>query len=309
MMNLTIKIASLKGGHMTSSTKATVRYDSAKVSGLNIAYREAGRPGSPKLVLLHGFPASSHQYRDLIRELGSRFHVIAPDYPGFGNSDSPDPKQYVYTFDNLAAVTESFLKAKGFDHYGLYVQDYGGPVGFRIVGRDSKKLDWLVIQNSNAYEVGFTAVWDGLRGALWKDRSQATEEPLKGFLTHDTIKMIYQHGAKDPSKISPDNWESDFGFMQRPHSVRINLDLFYDYRTNVDLYGQWQEFLRKQQPKTLIFWGQDDIFFTPAGGDAFMKDLPKAELHKLAAGHFAVEDHLDYISEHMVQFYDKNVAN
>jgi pimeloyl-ACP methyl ester carboxylesterase len=293
---------------MTSSTKVTVRYGSAKISGLNIAYREAGRPGSPKLVLLHGFPASSHQYRDLIRELGPRFHVLAPDYPGFGNSDSPDPKQYAYTFDNLAAVTESFLKAKGFDHYGLYVQDYGGPVGFRIVGRDRKKLDWLVIQNSNAYEVGFTAVWDGLRGALWKDRSAATEEPLKGFLTHDTIKMIYQHGAKDPSRISPDNWESDFGFMQRLHSVRINLDLFYDYRTNVGLYGQWQEFLRTQQPKTLIFWGQDDIFFTPEGGDAFMKDLPKAELHKLAAGHFAVEDHLDYISEHMVQFYDKNVA-
>jgi pimeloyl-ACP methyl ester carboxylesterase len=131
---------------------------------------------------------------------------------------------------------------------------------------------------------------------------------LKGFLAHDTIKMIYQHGAKDPSRISPDNWESDFGFMQRQHSVRINLDLFYDYRTNVGLYEQWQELLRKEQPKTLIFWGQDDIFFTPAGGDAFLKDLPNAELHKLAAGHFAVEDHLDYISEHMVQFYDKKVA-
>jgi pimeloyl-ACP methyl ester carboxylesterase len=293
---------------MTSGAMTPVTYSSIDIDGLKIAYREAGAPGKPKMVLLHGFPSSSHQYRDLIRSLSDRFHVIAPDYPGFGNSDTPDPAKYPYTFDNLAAVTEKFLAVKGFDRYGLYVQDYGGPVGFRIVGRHPEALEWLVVQNSNAYEVGFTAVWDGLRGALWKNRSLETEKPLEGFLTRDTIKAIYMQGAKQPEAISPDNWDSDFYFMQRPHSVRMNLDLFYDYRTNVGLYPKWQAFMRDRQPKTLIFWGQDDIFFTAAGGEAFLTDLPKAEIHRLAAGHFAVEDHLDYISDHMHSFYDKMVA-
>jgi pimeloyl-ACP methyl ester carboxylesterase len=293
---------------MTSGAVTPVTYSSIDIDGLKIAYREAGAPGKPKMVLLHGFPSSSHQYRDLIRSLSDRFHVVAPDYPGFGNSDTPDPAEYAYTFDNLAAVTEKFLAAKGFDRYGLYVQDYGGPVGFRIVGRHPEALEWLVVQNSNAYEVGFTAVWDGLRGALWKNRSRQTEEPLEGFLTRDTIKAIYMQGAKKPEAISPDNWDSDFYFMQRPHSVRMNLDLFYDYRTNVGLYPKWQAFMRERQPKTLIFWGQDDIFFTAAGGEAFLTDLPKAEIHRLAAGHFAVEDHLDYIADHIHSFYDKMVA-
>ena len=288
---------------------AAVAYGTIKIDGLNIAYREAGDPKNPKLVLLHGFPAGSHQYRDLIRSLAGKFHVIAPDYPGFGLSDMPDPATYAYTFDGISEVVGHFLAAKGFDHYGLFVQDYGGPVGFRIVGRNPKALDWLIIQNSNAYEVGFTAAWDGFRGALWKNRSPETEKPLEGFLTHDAIKSIYLHGAERPDLISPDNWESDSGFMQRPHAVRVNLDLFYDYRTNVDLYPEWQAFLRDQQPKTLIFWGQTDIFFTPAGGEAFLKDLPEAEMHRLKAGHFAVEDHLDYISGQMQRFYADKVAN
>lgn len=285
-----------------------VTFGTVNIDGLNIAYREAGDPRNPKLVLLHGFPASSHQYRNLIQALSGRFHVIAPDYQGFGNSDAPDPAAYHYSFDGLSETMEKFLAAKGFDHYGLFVQDYGGPVGFRIVGRNPKALDWLIIQNSNAYEEGFTAAWDGFRGALWKNRSAETEKPLAGFLTHDAIKGIYLHGSAHPELISPDNWESDYGFMQRANSVRINLDLFYDYRTNVALYPQWQTFLRDQQPKTLVFWGQDDVFFTPAGGEAFLRDLPKAELHRLAAGHFAVEDNLDLIANNMIRFYDDKVA-
>jgi pimeloyl-ACP methyl ester carboxylesterase len=285
-----------------------ITYGVVNVDGLSIAYREAGSANNPKLVLLHGFPASSHQYRDLIRALADRFHVVAPDYPGFGNSDTPDPATYGYTFDNLSTVIEKFLSLKGFDHFGLFVQDYGGPVGFRIVGRHPELLDWLIVQNSKAYEVGFTPAWDGFRGALWKNRSPETEKPLAAFLTQDAIKGIYLHGAKNPALISPDNWESDAGFMQRPNAVRINLDLFYDYRKNVELYPQWQAFLREHQPKTLIFWGQDDIFFTPAGGEAFLKDLPHAEIYRLDAGHFAVEDHLDFISRHIHVFYDKTVA-
>ena len=280
-----------------------VSYGTLNVDGLSIAYREAGRPGSPKLVLLHGFPASSHQYRDLVPALADRFHVIAPDYPGFGLSERPDPQIWAYTFDHLSEVIERFLQLKGFSRYGLYVQDYGGPVGFRIVTRNQDALEWLIIQNSNAYEVGFTAAWDGLRGALWKNQTPETEAPLHGFLTPETIKTIYLHGAERPELISPDNWESDSAFMQRQHAVRLNLDLFYDYRTNVPLYPAWQRLLRERQPQTLIFWGQSDIFFTPEGGDAYLADLPDAELHRLTAGHFAVEDHLDYIASQMKRFH------
>jgi pimeloyl-ACP methyl ester carboxylesterase len=291
-----------------SDVNVPVTYGTTDVAGVKIAYREAGHPANPKLVLLHGFPASSHQYRDLIRALADRFHVIAPDYPGFGHSDIPDPATYAYTFDGISEVIERFLALKGFDRYGLFVQDYGGPVGFRIVGRNPSALEWLIIQNSNAYEVGFTSAWDGLRGALWVDRSAETEQPLLGFLERETIKTIYLHGARRPELVSPDSWESDVAFMQRPNAQRVNLDLFYDYRTNVPLYPAWQAFLRERQPKTLIFWGQQDIFFTAEGGEAYLTDLPDAEMHRLDAGHFAVEDHLDYVARHIRRFYADKVV-
>ena len=291
-----------------SNDTTSVRFGTIPVDGLNIAYREAGDSKNPKLVLLHGFPASSHQYRDLVRALADQFHVIAPDYPGFGLSDVPDPAAWPYTFDRVAGAIERFLSLKGFDRYGLFVQDYGGPVGFRIVTRNPEALEWLIIQNSNAYEIGFTAAWDGLRHELWKKRTPEAEQPLLGFLTRETIKTIYLHGATRPELVSPDAWESDIAFMQRLNAVQLNLDLFYDYRTNVPLYPAWQAFLRERQPETIIFWGQDDIFFTKEGGDAYLADLPGAELHRLQAGHFAVEDHLDYIAAHMKRFYGAKVA-
>ena len=285
-----------------------VKFGTIEIDGIKIAYREAGDPSAPKLVLLHGFPASSHQYRNLIPALADRFHVIAPDYPGFGASEAPDPATFAYTFDHLAEITGKFLGAKGFDHYGLFAQDYGGPVGFRIVGADLKALDWLIIQNTNAYEEGFPSAWDGLRGALWKNRTRETEKPLEGFLTPAAIQSFYQHGSPHPELVSPDNWTYDSGLMARPNSVRINLDLFYVYRTNVALYPKWQRFLRERKPKTLVFWGQDDIFFTRAGGEAYLRDLPKAEIHRLAAGHFAVEDDLPFIAATIKQFYADRVA-
>jgi pimeloyl-ACP methyl ester carboxylesterase len=288
----------------------TVTYQTLSVDGLNIAYREAGNPAHPKLVLLHGFPASSHQYRNLIPALADRFHVISPDYPGFGNSDSPDPSKFSYTFDNLAEVVERFLRLKGFERFGLYAQDYGGPVGFRVVAKSPESLEWLIIQNTNAYEVGFTAAWGGLRDALWHKRSAENEAAVGGLLEFETIKVVYLHGSKEPKLINPDNWNMDFfTTIQRPHGRQIQLDLFYDYRTNVALYPQWQEFLKKRQPDTIIFWGQDDIFFTREGGEAFLKDLPKAEMHRLEAGHFAVEDCLDYIAENIHRFYRDVVAS
>src|ERR1700744_3762054 len=290
-----------------SVSSKTVSFKTIEIDGLSIFYREAGDPKSPKLVLLHGFPSSSHQYRDLIPALADKFHVISPDYPGFGLSAIPDPKAYAYTFDGIADIVEKFLKEKGFTKYALYVQDYGGPVGFRITGKNPKALEWLIVQNSNAYEIGFTPAWDGFRGALWKERSEETEKPLAAFLTRDAIKGIYLYGAAKPELISPDNWEVDAHYMERPNALRVNLDLFYDYRKNVELYPVWQEFLRKQKPTTLIFWGQTDIFFTKEGGEAFLKDVPDAELHRLEAGHFAVEDHLGYIAQETKRFYEEKV--
>ena len=284
-----------------------MRYANIEIEGLDIFYREAGKPGAPKLVLLHGFPSSSHQYRNLMPALAERFHVIAPDYPGFGNSAMPDPARFGYTFDHIAAVIESFLAKVGFTRFGLYVQDYGGPVGFRIVTRRPEWLEWLIIQNSNAYEVGFTSAWDGLRGAYWKERTADTERSLEGLFQRETIKQIYLHGHRRPELISPDNWNMDAHLLERPDARQVHLDLFYDYRTNVKLYPQWQEFLRKQQPKTVIFWGQDDIFFTKEGGEAYLEDLPQAELHRLDSGHFAVEDSSDTIAAGMIAFHQKKV--
>ncbi len=284
----------------------TVTYKTVSVDGLKIAYREAGNPSSPKLVLLHGWPASSHQYRNLIPALANRFHVIAPDYPGFGNSDTPDPSTFTYTFDKLAEVVEKFLEIQGFNRYGLFMQDYGGPVGFRIITRNPKALEWLIIQNTNAFEIGFSEAWGGLRNALWKNRSPENEAGVSGLLSLDTVKAVYLTGSTNPESISPDNWNSDYYVtLQRPHGQKIQMDLFYDYRTNVALYPKWQTFLKENEPKTIIFWGQDDIFFTREGGEAYLKVLPKAEIHRLNAGHFAVEDCLQFISEKMIAFYDK----
>lgn len=290
------------------ATETSVRTGTIEVQGLNIFYREAGRSGNPKLVLLHGFPASSHQYRNLIPALADRFHVIAMDYPGFGNSDMPEPEKFPYTFDKTSEVVETFLRKKNFTRFGLYVQDYGGPVGFRILSRKPDWLEWLIIQNTNAYEVGFTPVWEGFRNALWKKRTPETEKPLLGFLELDAIKSVYLHGHKKPELISPDNWNMDFRYMERPNARTAQMEFFYDYRTNVGLYPEWQEFLRSRQPETIIFWGQDDIFFTREGGEAYLKDLPNAELHRLDSGHFAVEDCLDYIAGNIRRFYDEKVA-
>jgi pimeloyl-ACP methyl ester carboxylesterase len=278
------------------------------VDELSVFYRETGDPTNPKLVLLHGFPASSHQYRNLISALAGHFHVVAPDYPGFGNSDLPSPYEFNYTFDRLSEIVEEFLKSIDFTHFGLYMQDYGGPVGFRIISRHPDWLDWLIIQNSNAYEVGFTKAWDGFRNALWKNRTSETEAPLAAFLQLDAIKQVYLHGHKNPELISPDNWNMDFRFMERLNARQVQMDLFYDYRTNVTLYPQWQNFLHEHQPKTLIFWGQDDIFFTREGGEAYLKDLPNAEMYRLDSGHFAVEDCLDEIASNIRRFYLERVA-
>ena len=285
-----------------------VRHQTTLVDGVNVFYREAGDPASPKLVLLGGFPASSHQFRNLIPALADRFHVLSPDYPGFGNSDMPDPANFAYTFDRLSEIIEGWLRRLGLTRFGLYVQDYGGPVGFRILTRHPDWLQWLIIQNSNAYEEGFTAAWDGIRHRLWKSRTAESEAPLLGFLELEGIRSVYLHGHTDPALISPDNWNMDYRFMERPEARRVQLDLLYDYRTNVPLYPAWQQFLRDRRPETLIFWGQHDLFFSPEGGEAYLRDLPDAELHRLDSGHFAVEDSLETIATNIGRFYEERVA-
>lgn len=283
-------------------------YKTVTVDELSIFYRESGDPANPKLVLLHGWPSSSHQYRNLVPALADYFHVVAPDYPGFGNSDMPSPDEFNYTFDRLSEIMEDFLKVIGFTQFGLYMHDYGGPIGFRIITKHPEWLEWLVIQNTNAYEIGFTGAWDGLRNGLWKNRTAETEAPLYGFLQLDTFRQVYLYGHKNPESISPDNWNMDFRFMERQNARRVQMDLFYDYRTNVALYPKWQKFLHDLQPKSLIFWGQNDMFFTREGGEAYLKDLPNAEMHRLDSGHFAVEDCLGEITNNIERFYLERVV-
>jgi len=274
------------------------------VDGLSVFYRQAGPPAAPKLLLLGGFPSSSHQFRNLMPALADEFHLVAFDYPGFGNTDMPDPATWDYTFDHLADVVEGALTEIGFTGpMGFYMQDYGGPIGNRLIARHSDWLQWQVIQNANAYEEGFTEAWDGIRHVLWANRSPETEAPLEAFLQPQTVKSIYLTGHPDPTKISPDNWNMDLFFLARPHAHRVQLDLFYDYRTNAALYPVWQKRLRATQPNTIIFWGQGDIFFTPEGGEAYLRDLPDATLIRLDSGHFAVEDCLEEITAGIKKFY------
>jgi len=284
-------------------------FNTVSALGLTVFYREAGDPAAPRLLLLGGFPSSSHQFRSLIPALAEQFHLVSFDYPGFGNTEMPDPARWDYTFDHLAEVVEAAMEAIGFTGpMGMYMQDYGGPIGNRLIAKHPDWLSWQVIQNANSYEEGFTEVWDGLRHVLWANRNAETEAPLEAFLQPDTVRSIYTTGHRDPSKISPDNWNMDLHFLGRPHAHRVQLDLFYDYRTNAALYPVWQERLRTMQPKTIIFWGQGDIFFTPEGGKAYLRDLPNAWLIRLESGHFAVEDLLDEIVRGIRDFYAKQIA-
>jgi pimeloyl-ACP methyl ester carboxylesterase len=281
---------------------------SKMIQGLKIFYREAGDPSKPALVLLHGFPTSSHMFRHLIPALADRFHVVAPDYPGFGLSDAPSPGTFHYTFDKLAEITEKLLVEElGLRRFGLYMQDYGGPVGFRIAMRHPELVEWLVVQNSNAYEEGFSEFWNHLRQQYWSNPTAETEAPLHGLLTPDATRWIYLHGVRDQESISPDNWIVDLASLSRPESDRIQLDLFYDYRTNVALYPSWQDYLRTHKPKTLVVWGKNDPVFTVEGAQAFRRDVPAAGVQLLDTGHFALEEDLDTIVSCLKDFYTREV--
>jgi pimeloyl-ACP methyl ester carboxylesterase len=278
----------------TLPASSVIHYRTAKIEGLDIFYREAGPADAPTVLLLHGFPSSSHEYRNLIPALADRYHVIAPDYPGFGQSSAPDHKAFAYTFSNLTDVTEALLAQKGINSYTIYIQDYGAPVGLRLAIRHPQRVAGLIVQNGNAYVDGLQDFWTPIK-AYWSDGSAAHRDALRSALTLDTTRWQYLNGVRDPSRVDPDAWLHDQALLDRPGNAEIQLDLFYDYRTNVALYPQFQSFFRTRKPPTLIVWGANDKIFPAAGARAYLRDNPQAELHLIDSGHFALEDRADEI--------------
>jgi pimeloyl-ACP methyl ester carboxylesterase len=295
----------------TASTAAhqddsAVHYRTVEIDGVDLFYREAGPANAPTVVLLHGFPSSSHMFRNLIPALASRYHVIAPDYPGFGQSEAPDRAQFRYTFERFAEMTDGLLTRLGVQRYAIYVMDYGAPVGFRLALRHPERITALIAQNGNAYAEGLEQFWDPIK-AYWASGAQQEREALRVGTKAETTRWQYLDGVKDVTRIDPAAWTYDQTLLDRPGNIEIQLDLFYDYRTNVDLYPRFHEFFRERQPPTLIVWGQNDKIFPASGARAYLHDLPKAELHLLDTGHFALEDKGGQIAQLMLDFLDRKL--
>jgi pimeloyl-ACP methyl ester carboxylesterase len=280
-------------------------YRTARVDGLELFVRQAGDPAAPTLVLLPGFPSSSHQYRRLIDALSDRFHLVAPDYPGFGYSASPPVSQFAYTFDRLADVTQRLLVDElGLERFFLYVFDFGAPIGYRIAAGNPERIDGLVIQNGNAYDAGLGPMMD-VQKAFWADR-QRIEPQIRELLTLEVTRAQYTTGAARPELLSPDAWTLDQHFLDLPGRKDVMVELLYDYRSNTARYPEWQAYFREHRPPALIVWGANDEFFTADGARAYLADLPDAELHLLDGGHFALEEHLDVIVERIDEFMTRH---
>lgn len=286
---------------IVEQVKTTIKYKTIEVNGVNIAYREAGNHENETIILLHGFPSSSHQYRKVLDQLSSEYHLIAPDYPGFGNSDFPDSKVYEYTFDNIAATIDAFLEKKKINSFALMIQDYGAPIGFRIATAHPEKITAIITQNGNVYEEGLGTGWEGVR-PLWKDRNADTEKALLPVFSLDGLKWQYTHGVRNVENINPDTWNLDFLRLSRPNAHAVNIDLFYDYQNNIKLYPQWQKYLRDNQPPLLIVWGKNDAFFPESGAEAFKKDVKNIDYNIYNTGHFALEEDGNEIIEKIRSF-------
>jgi pimeloyl-ACP methyl ester carboxylesterase len=278
-----------------------VNYRTIDVNGIKIFHREAGSPGAPALLLLHGFPSSSHMFRNLIPLLAGHFHLVAPDFPGFGQSDLPGRKNYDYTFSNIAQTIGEFTEKIGLKKFAVYIFDYGAPVGLRIALKAPERITAIISQNGNAYEEGLSSGWDPIR-AYWKDPSPANRDALRAFLKPETTTFQYTHGVADSSLVSPDGRSLDDFYLARRGADEVQLDLFKDYATNVALYPKFQEYFRKFQPPVLAVWGRNDPFFLPAGAEAYKRDLPNARVRFLDTGHFALETHCDEIAGAIVSF-------
>ncbi|QEL03473.1 alpha/beta hydrolase [Olivibacter sp. LS-1] len=282
-------------------------FKTENINGVDIFYREAGDKSKPTLVLLHGYPTSSHMYRNLIQSLSDKYHLIAPDYPGYGRSEQPPMAEFEYTFDNFARIITALLKKLEIQKYSLYLMDYGAPIGFRIASASPEKIDTLIVQNGCAYEEGLEAFWDPIK-AYWADKNnKEAENTLKGFHDLNGLRWQYTHNVPDQSVISPDNWEIDLRHLERPENGAIQLALFYDYQNNVPLYPSWQQYFRDHQPEMLIVYGKDDYIFPGAGAEAFKKDVKKLEFHLFDTGHFALESHGEEISAIIDDFLERKV--
>ena len=284
----------------------TVRHKTIDINGIEIFYREAGNPENPTLLLLHGYPTSSHMFRNLMRDLGDEYHLVAPDYPGFGRSEQPSMEDFEYSFHNLAVLMEAFVDQMEIDEFSIYLMDYGAPIGYRIATKHPDRVQALIVQNGNAYEEGLTSFWDPIR-KYWNDYTPENGKPLEVFHSPAGLKWQYTHGVKDTTTISPDNWMIDLQHLTRPGNNDIQLALFYDYRTNVTLYPQWQAYLRTHQPPTLIVWGKNDHIFPAEGAYPYRRDLKNVHFNLLDTGHFALEEQGTLIAQHMRNFLKQHI--
>ncbi len=282
-------------------------YNTVNINGLNVFYREAGTPGSPAVLLLHGFPTSSHMFRGLIPQLAGPYHVIAPDLPGFGFSDAPPREQFRYNFKNLAKIVGSFTEAVGLHRFALYIFDYGAPVGLRLALAHPERITAIVSQNGNAYEEGLSDGWNPIQ-KYWKEPTPQNRAALKSFLAPEATKWQYTHGVADASRIAPESYTLDAALLARPGNEEIQLDLFLDYASNVALYPKFQAYFRAKRPPVLVVWGRNDPFFLPSGAEAFRRDNPNAEVHLFDTGHFALETHASEIGATIIDFLAKRVG-
>ena len=293
---------------MNHINDTNVTYHTQNVDGVEVFYREAGDPSKPALVLLHGFPSSSHMYREVLSALGNEFYLIAPDYPGFVNSEFPDISDYDYTFDNLAETIDKLLIQKGVSKYALMIQDYGAPIGFRIATKHPERVSGIITMNGNAYEEGLSADGWGPIFEYWKERTPELEETIKSnVFTLEGLKWQYTHGTRNPENILPDNWILDFYNLSRPGQHEVQLGLFYDYQNNVTLYPEWQKYLRDNQPPLLIVWGKNDAFFPVPGAEGYKKDVKEIDYHILDTGHFALEEEAEFIIDKIRNFMNQSV--
>jgi pimeloyl-ACP methyl ester carboxylesterase len=291
---------------LSPTAAVQVRYQRTKVDGIEIFYREAGPKDAPVLLLLHGFPTSSQMFRDLIPRLADKYHVVAPDYPGYGYSEMPDRAKFSYSFDNYANIVDKLTQQIGLDRYALYVMDYGAPVGFRIASKHPERVTALIIQNGNAYDEGLLKFWDPIK-AYWVTGQPKEREANRWLTTIKATYWQYTNGAKDLTLVDPDAWTVDQALMERPGNAEIQLDMLYDYKTNPPLYPQWQAYFREHQPPALIVWGKNDEIFPPPGAWPYKRDLPNVEIHMLDAGHFALETNGPEIASLIRDFMARNV--
>jgi len=293
---------------LATTQAIATQYNTINIQGQDIFYREAGDLNAPTIVLLHGFPTSSHMYRNLIPQLAENYHVIAPDYPGFGNSSMPLVKDFEYSFDNLSNITDEFLETVGANDYTLYVMDYGAPIGFRIAAEHPERVQGLIIQNGNAYDEGLREFWAPIK-TYWDDKTPENAKVLKdALLTIDATKWQYTNGTRNQNAISPDNWIMDQAKLDRPGNKEIQVELFYSYGSNPALYPEWQAYFRAHQPPTLLVWGKGDYIFPEEGAHPYKRDLENIDFHILDTGHFALEEDGELIGDYIDNFMQERVV-